>query len=315
MRRYILRRLLIAGFILVFLSIITFVILRIAPGDPAVLRLGPGATEEQIDAEHERLGLNEPFIAQYFDWVGQILRFDLGESNFNGEPVLNSIRTRLPTTIELMALTLALTTTIGILAGVLSALYRNSALDYVVRVTSIFGLSVPAFWVATLVLIVPNEQWGYAPPIGKTIGFFDDPWDNLRQFGPPALVLALGPAASVMRLTRSTMLEVLRQDYVRTARSKGLRERVVVGRHALKNAMIPVVTVLGLQFVALLGGSVIIESIFTLNGIGRYFFQAIFTSDYQVVQTLTLYIGAIVVLTNLGIDILYAWLDPRIKYM
>lgn len=314
MRRYIVRRLLISALILLLLSVVVFVILRVAPGDPAVLRLGPGATQEQIDAEHERLGLNEPLIEQYFDWVWQVLRFDLGESNFNGQPVFESIRDRLPVTLELMALTLALTVVLGVSAGVVSAFYRNSMLDYGVRVTAIFGLSIPAFWIATLVLIVPNEQWGYAPPIGETIGLFEDPWDNARQFVPPAIVLAIAPAATLMRLTRSSLLEVLGTDYIRTARAKGLRERIVVSRHALKNTLIPVITVLGLQFIALLGGSVIVEQIFTLNGLGRYFFQAIFTSDYQVVQTLTLYIGTVVVLTNLVIDVAYAWIDPRIRY-
>lgn len=315
MQRFILRRLLVSVFILIFLSIVVFLVLRVAPGDPALLRLGQNATAEQIEAEHESLGLNDSLIVQYLDWVKQLFSFDLGISNFNGEPVRDAIKSRLPVTLELVAITLALTVALGVPAGVLSALYRNSLVDYGVRLTAIFGLSVPALWIATLVLLIPIELWGYAPPIGKTIAFFDNPWDNLRQFLPPALILAIAPAASIMRLTRSALLEVLRQDYIRTARAKGLLEHVVVLRHALKNAMIAPLTVLGLQFAALLGGSVIIEQIFALDGIGRYFFQSIFVSDYQVVQTLTLYIGVVVVLTNLAVDVAYAWLDPRIRYV
>jgi peptide/nickel transport system permease protein len=203
---------------------------------------------------------------------------------------------------------------VGVPFGVISALYRNSIADYVVRVTAVLGLAVPTFWVGTLVLFLPSDLWGYAPTLGRSISFFDDPIGNLKQFGPPAAVLALASAAGIMRLTRSSLLEVMRTDYVRTARSKGLRETMVVSRHALKNSMIPVITVLGLQIGGLLGGSVIIERIFALPGLGLMIFEAILARQYQVVQSLTLYIGAAVVLMNLLVDISYAWLDPRIRY-
>jgi len=198
--------------------------------------------------------------------------------------------------------------------GIVSAIYRNSAADFAVRLTAVLGLAIPSFWLATLVIMVPSELWRYAPPLGRSISFFDDPSGNLRQFGPPAAVLALASAAGIMRLTRSSLLEVMRSDYVRTARSKGLREPVVIGRHALKNSIIPVVTVLGLQVSAELGGSVIIEQIFALPGLGQYTFQALFAKEYPVVQTMTLYVGAVVVLMNLLVDVSYAWLDPRIRY-
>ena len=216
--------------------------------------------------------------------------------------------------MELLVLTLLMTAVIGVSFGIISALYRNSPVDYAVRITAVLGLSVPNFWIATLVLLIPLSLWGYAPQLGSAIDFFDDPVGNLRQFVPPAAVLALASAAGIMRLTRSSLLEVLRADYIRTARSKGLLESIVISRHALKNSLIPVVTVLGLQVAALFGGTVIIEQIFALPGVGRYFFQALLTSDYPVVQSLTLYIGAIVVLLNLLVDISYAWLDPRIRY-
>jgi len=184
-----------------------------------------------------------------------------------------------------------------------------------VRFTAIFGLAVPVFWVATLVLILPQEWWGYAPPLGgRYVHLMDNPFENLKQFLPPAAVLALSSAAGVMRLTRSSLLETLRQDYMRTARAKGLRERTVVFSHGLKNSLIPVVTVLGLQMAGLLGGALIVEQIFTLPGLGDYTFRALFQKDFEVVQTMTLYAGVTVVVLNLAVDVSYAWLDPRIRY-
>lgn len=314
MRAYIIRRLLLGLFILLVLSIAVFVLLRIGPGDPAISRCGLACTPEQIEAIRAKLGLNDPYPVQYFNWLGDVLSGDLGEATFSGEPVLDSLRERLPVTVELMIITILVTIVLGISFGIISAVYRNSLADYAVRITAVLGLSVPGFWVATLALLVPVTLWGYAPPLGRTIGFFDDPLGNLRQFVPPAIVLGLAASAAIMRLTRSSLLEVLRSDYIRTARSKGLPESVVVGRHALKNSFIPVATVLGLEVAGLLGGTVIIENIFALPGIGRYFLQTLVSRDFPVVQSLTLYIGAVVVVTNLLVDISYAWLDPRIRY-
>lgn len=331
MQTFIIRRLLIGVVILFILSLTVFVLLSIVPGDPAKQRCGLGCKQPQIDAIRHELGLDKPrfpvdlttsppFIefnstSQYGDWLKGILTGDLGESRYyQGQAVTTAIRNRLPVTLELMILTMALTIIVGIPFGIISALFRNSPLDYVVRVTAIFGLSVPNFWIGTLVLIIPVTLWGYSPPLARVVSFNADPIGNLKQFVPPAAVLALASAAGIMRLSRSSLLEVLRQDYMRTARAKGLRERVVVLRHGLKNSLIPVVTVLGLQMAGLLGGALIIEQIFTLPGLGQYTFIELFNKDFPVVQTMTLYIGAVVILLNLAVDVSYAWFDPRIRY-
>ena len=313
MQRYIARRLIVAVFLLFVLSIVVFLLLRVAPGDARLFKCPPPCPKAQLDAIGERLGLNDPYIVQYGTWVKGMVTGSLGTSN-EGLPIFPEIKRRMPITVELLIITMLVTIALGIPFGVISAIFRNSVADYFVRVTAIFGLSIPSFWFATMILIVPLGLWGYAPPLTGSVSFFDSPWDNLRQFVPPAIALGAASAAGVMRLTRSALLEVMRQDYIRTARSKGLQEPVVIARHALKNSMIPVVTVLGLQMAGLLGGAVIIEQIFALPGVGAYYFRALFTKDYQVAQTLTLYVGAVVVLLNLLVDISYAWLDPRIRY-
>jgi peptide/nickel transport system permease protein len=300
--------------VLALISVGVFWLLRLGPGDIAQVALGQGASQEQVGAMREHLGLNEPIYQQYFRWMGQVFRADLGESAISGTPVASELTSRLPVTAELLIITLLVTVAIGIPAGVVSALYRNSPIDYTVRVAATIGLSVPVFWVATLVILLPNQWWGYSPPLGRTVGFFDDPLGNLRQFVPPAVILGTAAASGIMRLTRSALLEVLRQDYIRTARSKGLRERMVIWRHALRNSLVPVVTVLGLQVAALLGGAIIVEQIFTLRGLGNYMYQSIVIEDFAVVQTMALYVALAVVLMNLVVDITYAWLNPRIRY-
>jgi peptide/nickel transport system permease protein len=311
---FIIRRLLSGIVILFILSVTVFFLLRIVPGDPAVARCGLGCQPGQLDAIREELGLNKSYPAQYWDWMGGVLTGDLGEANFNQRPVLESIRSRLPVTIELMVLAMIFTVLLGIPAGILSAVFRNSPTDFVVRILAVLGLAVPVFWVATLVLILPSDWWGYAPPIGVKIGLFDDPWGNFKQMAPAAAVLAISSSAGIMRLTRSSLLEVMRQDYMRTARAKGLRDRTVILAHGMKNSLIPVVTVLGLQLTGLLGGAIIVEQIFALPGLGEYTFRALLVKEFEIVQTMTLYAGATVVIINLLVDISYAWLDPRIRY-
>ena len=319
------------GIIIFALSVVVFLLLRVlSGGDPASFLCGFSCTDAKLAAIREDLGLDNPYFpvgvdltdppfvsfhgeSQYGRWVRELFNGSLGR-DWNGAPVANELQRRVPVTVELLIITLLVTVAVGVPFGIISAVYRNSPADYGARFGAILGLAVPNFWVATLVILIPIQYWGYAPPLTKTIAFFDSPWDNLRQFVPPAIVLGAVSAAGVMRLTRSSMLEVMRQDYIRTARSKGLRERVVIGRHALKNSIIPVVTIIGLQVAALFGGAVIIESVFNLQGVGIYFLGALVRKDYQVVQTLTVYIGTVVVLLNLGVDILYAWLDPRIRY-
>jgi peptide/nickel transport system permease protein len=287
--------------------------MRWMPGDPALLQQGMVATPETVARVHRELGLDDPMVVQYLNWVKGFLTLDLGRSIINQTSVTQEFKERLPVTLELMALTLLWTVAIGVPFGIISAVRRNALPDYVVRLVAVLGLAVPSFWLATLVLMIPAQRWGYAPPLGGIVGL-DDPWINFTQFGPPSLVLAFSPLAGVMRLTRSSLLEVLRQDYIRTARSKGLQERTVVIRHALRNSLIPVVTVIGLQVAALLGGTVIIEQIFNLRGLGQWIFRAILQKDFAVAQSLVMYTATAVVLMNLVVDLTYAYLDPRIRY-
>jgi peptide/nickel transport system permease protein len=329
-RRYIIRRLLQSVLILFVLSLIVFGLLHIKPGaNPALIECGLNCTDERLEGIEERMGLNDPLYpvtfngdapfvhvsaeSQYRTWGASLFDGSLGR-DWNGNSVGDELQRRLPVTLELLVITTLMTVAIGVPFGIISAVLRNSPADYGVRFSSVLALAVPNFWIATLVLLVPQEQWGYAPPLTNAVSFFGDPWDNLRQFVPPSAVLAAASAAGIMRLTRSSMLEVMRQDYIRTARSKGLREQLVVGRHALKNSLIPVATVLGLQVAGLFGGAIIVESIFNLPGVGIYALGALIREQYQVAQTVTLYIGAVVVLMNLGVDVMYAWLDPRIRY-
>ena len=315
MARYILRRLVMAVLILWFISVAVFIIMRVSPGDPALLQQGINATPARIAEVRKEMGLDNPYPIQYLSWLKGVLTFHLGTSVLTQTNISTEFRSRLPISLQLMVMTLFWTVIFGIPFGVLSAAKRNAAPDYAVRLFAIVGLSVPSFWVATLVLLVPAQKWGYAPPLSGQISLFSDPWNNLRQFGPPSLVLALGPIATIMRLTRSSMLEVLRADYIRTAKAKGLSERLVIMRHALKNSLIPVITVLGLLAAGLLGGAVIIEEIFNLRGLGQYIFSSILQKDYTVAQTLVLYTAAVAVLFNLLIDLLYGAFDPRIRYV
>jgi len=312
-QQYIARRALQSVVMLVVLSIAVFLLLRIAPGaDPARIRCGLMCTEERYQAIRDEMGLDDPYIVQYGRWSKQLVTGSLGH-DWNGGTVANEMRQRMPVTFELLVITIFTTLSIGVPFGILSALFRNSPIDFVVRFGAIIGLAVPSFWLATLVLLVPQTMWGYAPPITRTISFFDDPISNLQQFVPPAIILGAVASASVMRLTRSAMLEVMWKDYIRTARSKGLREQSVITRHALRNSLIPVLTVIGLQIAGLLGGAVIVENIFNLKGVGNYFLDSLVRKDFQGAQTLTLYVGIVVVL-NLLVDLGYAWLDPRIRY-
>ncbi len=329
MQTFIMRRLLIGLVIVIFLSVAVFVLLHIVPGDPTSLRCGLSCQPAQKAAIRHELGLDKPLFpvtftggapfvkfgaSQYGSWVQSLFTGDLGVSTYYHQPVSQALRDRFPVTFELMLLTMIFTIIVGVPFGIVSAVFRNSPIDYLVRTTAILGLSVPNFWIGTLVLIVPVAIWGYSPPLGRVISFSSDPIANLKQFGPPSAVLALASAAGIMRLARSSLLEVMRQDYMRTARAKGLRERAVVLRHGLKNSLIPVVTVLGLQMAGLLGGAIIIEQIFVLPGLGQYVFTELLYKDFEVVQTMTVYVGAIVILLNLAVDVSYAWFDPRIRY-
>ncbi len=313
MQAYVIRR---ASFlipVLVAVSIAVFLALRFMPGDITVILLGPDASPQQVTELRADLGLDKPVPVQYLNWMGDVLRGDLGESYVLGNSIGTEIFDRLPITLEILVLTLFFTAVLGISFGVISAFFQNSPLDYLVRVTSVFGLSLPGWWLGIMILLVPSIWWNYSPPIGF-VPIQDNISANLRQFVPPALVLAAASSAVLMRLTRAVLLDVLRQDYVRTARSKGLRESTVILRHAVKNAMIPIITVLGGQMAILFGGAVIIEQVFSLEGLGRYMYVSIVQRDFPVVQVLALYTAVVVVVMNLLVDISYAWFDPRVRY-
>ena len=313
MRKYILRRLLVAIPSLVIASFVVFSLPRLIPGDVVQLMLDEKAYGKDLEDLRAKLGLDRPIHVQYFEWLGRVLAGDLGESLWTKRPVLEELLRRIPVTLELGLLALLFALVIALPIGVLAATRQDSVADYVFRSLAILGLSVPGFWKATLVVLLPAIWWGWSPPVHYA-EFSKDPWRHLVQFSIPAFILAIASSAGIMRLTRAQLLEVLRQDYVRTAWSKGLRERGVVLKHSLKNAIIPVVTVLGLQISGILGGTVIFESIFGLPGMGRFLFDAVNQRDYPVIQGVNLLIVTVVVVVNLIVDACYVLLDPRIRY-
>ena len=317
MRDYIIRRLLLLPLIMIGVSFLTFALFRFIPGNACVLDQGFGATQETVTACSKAHGLDRAWYVQYVDWLDGIPTGDFGTSlTESDQPVKEELKHRLPVTLELMMLTLVFAIILGIPPGILSAVRSSSPADYTSRFMSVLMLSIPNFYLGILIITFASAWLGWTPPQFEQsyVSFFDDPLTNLEEFIPPAFVLGVGIAAVLMRLTRSSMLEVMRNDYIRTAWSKGLRERTVVWRHAMKNALIPVVTVLGLQIGALIGGAVLIESVFALNGIGKYVLEAIVRRDFLVVQSLVLLFAVVYVIANLLVDIAYAWLDPRIHY-
>jgi peptide/nickel transport system permease protein len=313
LRRYVLKRLLVAIPSLLIASVVVFTLPRLIPGDVVQLMLEEKAYGKDLEDLRAKLGLNRPVYVQYFEWLGQVMRGNLGESLWTKRPVLDELGTRLPVTLELGFLAVIFALVIAIPIGVLSATRADTLRDYVARSAAILGLSVPGFWLATLVIILPAIWWGWTPHLSFT-EFGKDPVTHVAQFILPALILGVASAAALMRLTRAMLLEVLRQDYVRTAWAKGLAERVVVVKHSLKNAVIPVITVLGIQLAQIFSGTVVIESIFGLPGMGRFLFDAILQRDYPVIQGINLVIVSVIVLMNLLVDALYATLDPRIRY-
>jgi len=313
MQMYVIRRLLVAIPTIVGVSILTFALVRLLPGDIAAIKCGRECTDEQRTIIRQQLGVDRPIPVQYGDWIRGIATGDLGVSLYTHKPVFDEWKQRIPVTVELAILAMAVAITIALPFGIISAVRQDTALDYVVRVVVLLGLAVPNFWVATLIFTIPAIVWGWVPPtIYRNI--WDDPLYNLRQMILPALILGYTSAAILMRLTRSSLLEVLRQDYIRTASAKGLKERLVVVRHALKNALIPVITVAGFQFSFLLGGTVIIEQIFAIPGLGRSTFESIFNRDYPQTQINVLFLSTMFVLINLAVDLTYGVLDPRIRY-
>jgi len=307
LKRYLARRLLVAIPSLVIASAIVFTLPRLIPGDAVQLMLAETSYAKDIDELRAKLGLDRALHVQYAEWAGRVLRGDLGESLWTRRPVLDELAQRLPVTAELAVYATIIALVIALPIGVLAAARQDTLADYIARSVAILGLSLPGFWLGTLLIVLPAIWCGF-------VEFRLDPAGHVGQMLLPALILGIASAAALMRLTRGMLLEALRQDYVRTAWAKGLAERKVVLKHALRNAVVPVITLLGTQLPLILGGTVVIETIFGLPGVSRFLFDAINQRDYPVIQGVNLLVVSTVVIVNLGVDVLYGVLDPRIRY-
>lgn len=311
---YVLKRMIYMVPTLVGISILIFMMVRLLPGDIVTVLAGAdiGSDPELIEKAREQLGLTGSYPEQYWRWISGVLQGDLGDSLRNSEPVSTVLLNALPITAELVFLGLLIATVVGVPLGVLSAVKRDSKHDFVARVGGLIGVSIPSFFLATLLLLFTSRVFGWVPPLNY-VPIYEDPIENLSQFILPAISISVFTLAMVMRMVRATMLEVLGQDYVRTARAKGVRRKVVISRHALRNALIPVVTVVGFEIGILMGGSAIVEIIFGLPGLGNTLINAIFNRDYPVVQGATMLLAFIFIFANLLVDLLYGVLDPRIS--
>jgi peptide/nickel transport system permease protein len=313
MTAYVLRRVLQLLPVLLFVSVIVFFVFRIIPGDAAVLRLGESADPEAVARLRRAMGLDRPVYVQYLTWLGSTLRGDFGESYLNQQAVFSLVLEKFPATLELALLGVLLSLVVSLPVGILSAVRRGTWLDHVARLGALVGFCVPRYWLAVLLILFFAVHWRLFPPAGH-IPLAEHPLVNLRYAALPALSVAMTLAAVQMRFLRSSLLDVIAQDYVRTARAKGLTQRAVLLRHALKNALIPFVTVVGLEVGNLLGGLVVVEQIFSWPGVGWLMIQSIIHRDYAVVQGAVLLIATGFVTINLLVDVTYAALDPRIRY-
>ena len=317
MRTYILKRLLLILPTLLGAATLVFLIMRVIPGDVALLIFGGDQAghidPKQLAAMRARLGLDDPLVVQFGTWLWGVVRFDFGTSLWTGQPVLEELLVRLPLSLELALLATLTSVVISIPLGMLAAARQDTWVDYVVRVISIGGLAIPSFWVGILIILGLVIYFGWGPPLEFTAPWVN-PWANFQMMVWPVVTVGYRYAAVTTRMTRSTMLEVLREDYIRTAWAKGLAERAVVIRHALKNSMLPVITLIGTEFAFLIGGLVVTETVFTLNGVGRFMIDAVSHRDYPVVQALIFLIAFGFVVVNLLVDLTYAWFDPRIRY-
>jgi len=312
---YVIRRLLLAIPVLLLSSVVVFGLMRVMPGDAltALMAESGNVSARELQKLRKDLKLDLPYHEQYLHWVWQMVTFNPGRSVFTGDAISTSLKKAIPVTIELAAMAIVFGVALAIPLGVLSATRQDKLSDYIGRLVAISGLSFPDFWLGTLIITFAAIWFSWIPPLGYT-SLWESPWRNLQQFLLPAAVLGLRLSAATMRMTRSTLLEVLREDYVRTAWAKGLGERLIIYKHALKNALIPVVTIVGGQLGTLLAGTVIVETIFALPGMGRLTVEAILFRDYPVVQTNVMLVAATLVTLNLLVDLTYAWLDPRIRY-
>jgi peptide/nickel transport system permease protein len=295
-------------------SVVIFLMVRLLPGNIIDIMFGGDATAtpEAKARAAKQLGLDGSYLHQYWEWISGIFHGDLGNSLLSQRPIADIFKSALPVTIELILLGLLIAVAIGVPLGVISAVRRNSASDYTARVGGLMGISIPNFWLATLLLVFTSRVFHWVPPL-QYVSFFDDPWRNLQEFFMPAIAISVFTLAIVMRMVRATMLEVLNLDYVRTARAKGVPRRRILRKHALRNALIPVVTVVGFEVGVLIGGAAVVEIIFGLPGIGYTLLNAIFNRDYPVIQNATLLIATVFVVVNMLVDLVYGWLDPRIS--
>jgi peptide/nickel transport system permease protein len=299
---------------LVGVAVLTFIVMRLVPGDIVALRYAGGAVPQDIiDKERAILGLDKPMWAQFLDWMGQLARLDLGTSLWTGHKVVDEVWTRLPLSLELAVIATVFAVIFALPLGVLAAVRQDTWVDYAIRVFSVGGLAMPSFWIGIMLVLATITLFRWAPPLVFT-PLFEDPIANLSQMALPAISVGYRYSAVSMRMTRSTVLEVLREDYVRTARAKGLRESLVVYRHALRNALLPVVTVVSLEFAFLIGGLVVTEQVFNLNGIGKLLVDAVAHRDYPLIQALVVLLAAVFVLVNFVVDLVYVFIDPRIRY-
>ncbi|MDO8751885.1 MAG: ABC transporter permease [Dehalococcoidia bacterium] len=316
MRQYVVRRLLLLVPTTLLLSLLIFGLLRVVPGDAAALLLsdeGSRVNPEVLQALRHRMGLDRPLHVQYVSWLWDMVRGNFGEALVSRESIRDQILQRLPITLQVAVMAQLIGLFIGVPVGILSAVNQKTWLDYALRVFSIFFLAAPSFWLGLLIILTGALWFNYSPPIGYNL-IWEKPVENLLQLMWPSLILASHGLATTARMTRSTMLEVMGEDYIRTARAKGLRESIVIVRHALKNALIPVVTLTGLSFAGLLGGTVVLESIFGIPGVGAWLVGSIQIRDYNVVQSVVVVLAVIFMLINLAVDLVYGWLDPRISY-
>lgn len=297
-------------------ALLVFLLLRVAPGDIVELKYagsGTFAPKEALDRERAQLGLDKPVAQQFVSWISGVVRFDFGESMWTGQPITQEIKVRLELSLELAVMATLVAMLLAIPLGTLAALKQDTWVDYAVRIFSIAGLAMPSFWLGIVIILGFLILFKWMPPLTFT-SFWVDPRANLAQLIWPALAVGYRYSAMATRMTRSAVLEVLRDDYVRTARAKGLGEAVVVLKHALRNALLPIVTVIGLEFAFLIGGLVVTEQVFNLNGIGMLFVESVTHRDYTMTQALVLLVAFVFILMNFLVDLLYAWLDPRIHY-
>jgi len=298
--------------LLIGISFLVFTSMYIAPGDPAAIIAGPTASQADIDAIREDLGLNDPFLVQYGRYMNGLLHGDLGYSYQTKQPVWDAIATRFPNTLKLAIASIIVAVIIGVVAGIISAIRQNSWFDVSSTIFALAGISIPNFWLGTVLILIFAVNLQLLPVGGLDAPFYTA--EGLKQLVLPAITLGTGSAAMIARMSRSSMLEVIRADFIRTARAKGVRERTVIWVHALRNAMIPVITVIGLNFGFLLGGTIITEQVFAINGVGRLMVQAIAARDFPMVQGSVLLVATLFVLVNLIVDIIYTFIDPRISY-